>query len=179
MNYNTIHYLMYVQGFVVTRQQLCPLKNEAINAMVWSVFPDNQFVWRVVVLSAHNKRCMFRSRQLELREEAWGGRKKKSSAPFQLQWKSRLWTQHLNSASTHPTERKKSNYSTQATHLSGELICLPPLPPAIHVCLPGPTLSAGACLGHDLAQGWTQMPMMDAQRVDPVTDEPTGKQQEN
>lgn len=72
---------------------------------------------------------MFRSRQLELREEAWGGRIKKSSTPFQLQGKSSLWTGYSNSTSTHPTERKTSNYLTQATHLSGELIAPPPLPP--------------------------------------------------
>lgn len=36
INYNTIHYLMYVQGFVAQKQQLRPLKNEAINGMVWS-----------------------------------------------------------------------------------------------------------------------------------------------
>lgn len=38
---------------------------------------EYQFVWRGVVLSVHNNGCMFRSRQLELREEAGGGRIKK------------------------------------------------------------------------------------------------------
>lgn len=67
---------------------------------------------------------------------------------------------------TRPTEQKKSDYLTWATHPSGELIyCLP-------LCLPGPTLSAGACLGHGLALGWTQTLMMDAQRDDLVTGEP-------
>lgn len=69
---------------------------------------------------------MFRSRQLEHREEAWGGRIEKSSAPFQQLQKSSLWRRRSNRPSTHLPERK-SDYLAQTTRLSGELIYLPPL----------------------------------------------------
>lgn len=70
---------------------------------------------------------MFRSRQLELREEAWGGGIKKSSTPFQLKGKSSLRTRYSNGFSTHAAEQKSSNYWT---HLSGELI-VPHHPPRV------------------------------------------------
>lgn len=66
---------------------------------------------------------MFRSRQLELREEARGGRIKKSSVPFSTA----MEIEALKAAFKQlfpptPAERKKSDYLAQVTCLSGELI---------------------------------------------------------
>lgn len=91
------------------------------------------------------------ARQLELREEAWGGKGWRNQTVFvffQLEWK--IWDGlflKIGIPTVPPpnlTEQKKSDYLTQATHFSSELICLlyplrllPFLPPFLR--LSGPT----------------------------------------
>lgn len=123
----------------------------------------------VLCIGAPKKRkksYMFRSRQLILRKGGLSREDKEIIPAFSTGMEMMPLNMVFKQLPTHPTEQKKSDYLTWATQPSGELIC------CLSSCLPGPTLSARACLGHGLALGWTQTPMMDAERADPVTDEP-------
>lgn len=130
MSHNTIHYQMYVQGLSCAKTTITSIRG--VRQLTRAPL---LLSWQPICTEGGTSISAQRQKKVCVQKEAikaQGGPRREDGEIrrtfFNWQWKSSLWRRHSNDSPTYVTEQQKSDYLALPSHLSGELIYLPPLP---------------------------------------------------